>query len=212
MNAFNLVESYGGPKYPEYVYVPHERDEAVLRAGRRVRAGRPMFQSHLDESFVSHQYIIAAQAASAVNLPGGVWGCDGGPSDTVTTLNKNRTYGAPVEACFDYTTLGDELDNANLTWRFYTSTIDNDGGEWSGYQAVDHIRYGPDWAKDVITPQTQFFTDLSNGESGQRHLDHAHLRDLRSRELRRRPGPHRGCRRWSTRSARASSGIRPPSS
>ena len=34
-----------------------------------------MFQSHLDESFVSHQYIIAAQAASSVDLPYGAWGC-----------------------------------------------------------------------------------------------------------------------------------------
>jgi phospholipase C len=29
---------------------------------------------------------------------------------------------------------------------------------------VNHIRYGPDWAADVITPQTQFFDDLSNGK------------------------------------------------
>ena len=164
MDAFNLVGSYGGPKYPEYVYVPHEQTKPYFALAGEFVLGDRMFQSHLDESFVSHQYIIAAQAASAVNLPGGVWGCDGGASDTVTTLNKNRTYGAPVQACFNYTTLGDELDNANLTWRFYTSTIDDDGGEWSGYQAVDHIRYGPDWAKDVITPQTQFFTDLSDGE------------------------------------------------
>ena len=38
-----------------------------------------MFQSDLDESsFVSHQYIIAGQASSSVNIPeGGPWGCCG---------------------------------------------------------------------------------------------------------------------------------------
>ncbi|MBV8198744.1 MAG: hypothetical protein JO263_11450, partial [Candidatus Eremiobacteraeota bacterium] len=36
-------------------------------------------------------------------------------------------------------------------------------GIWSAYQAVKHICYGADWAKDVISPQTQFFADVKNG-------------------------------------------------
>ena len=163
MDAFDKVPAYGGPANPEYVYVPHTESKPYFDLAGEFVVADHMFQSHLDESFVSHQYVIAAQAGTAVDLPAGEWGCDGGPYDTVETLKPDRSYGSPVQACFDYQTLGDELDKAGLTWRFYTSTIDNDGGEWSGYQAVHHIRYGPDWSADVITPQTQFFTDLSNG-------------------------------------------------
>ena len=66
--------------------------------------------------------------------------------------------------CFNYQTLGDELDNAGLTWRFYSSDIDDfTDYVWSGYQAIRHIRYGPDWKKDVITPQKQFLTDVAKG-------------------------------------------------
>jgi hypothetical protein len=36
-----------------------------------------MLQSQLDESFVAHQYIIAAQAKSTVNVPSGFWGRSG---------------------------------------------------------------------------------------------------------------------------------------
>ena len=47
-----------------------------------------------------------------------------------------------------------------LSWRFYTSkyavAVERGGGYWSGYQAVRHIYYGPDWMNDVITPQKQF--------------------------------------------------------
>jgi phospholipase C len=121
-----------------------------------------MFQSHLDESFVSHQYIIAGRAKYAVNLPDGEWGCDGGKGDEVDTITLQRTIGPPERACFDYPTLADELDQAKLTWHFYTSTIDGNGGEWSGFQAVSHIRYGPDWAK-VIVPQTKFITAVQSG-------------------------------------------------
>ncbi len=163
MNGFDKEESFGGPSNPEYVYVPHDESKPYFDLAHEFVLADRMFQSHLDESFISHQYIIAGQAHNGVNLPGGYWGCDGGPSDQVQTITAQRTYGPAEVACFDYRTLADELDNHKFTWRFYTNTIDGDGGEWSGYQAVKHIRYGPDWSKDVITPQTQFFNDVSAG-------------------------------------------------
>jgi len=127
-----------------------------------------MFQSHLDESFVSHQYVIAAQAAAAVDLPYGAWGCPGGPSDAVATVTKERTYGPTEVPCWDYTTLGDELDKAKLTWKFYASAFGSassgDGSYWSSYQAVKHIYKGPDWKKDVISPNWKFITDVRHGQ------------------------------------------------
>ena len=163
MNGFDKEIAFGGPPNPEYVYVPHEETKPYFALAHEFVLADRMFQSHLDESFVSHQYIIAAQAHSAVNLPGANWGCGGGLGNIVQTITKARRYGPFEKPCFDYRTLADELDERGFTWRFYTSTLENDGGEWSGYQAVKHIRYGPDWSKDVITPQTQFFTDVAAG-------------------------------------------------
>jgi phospholipase C len=164
MDGFDR-EPAGGPKNPQYVYVPHSESKPYFDMAHEWVVADHMHQSHLDESFVSHQYIIAAQAQSSVDLPmGAYWGCDGGPSETVQTVTQQRTYGPTQQACFDYTILGDELDAAHLPWRFYTSTIENDGGEWSGYQAVRHIRYGPDWKSDLITPQKQFLNDVAAGK------------------------------------------------
>jgi phospholipase C len=166
MNGFDREESMGGPANPEYVYVPHGESKPYWDMAHQWTLGARFFPSQLDESFVSHQYIIAAQAQGSVNLPYGYWGCEGGPSDKVVTLTQQRTYGPAQTACFNYTTLGDELDAAELTWKFYTSKINavDGGGEWSAYQAIRHIRYGPDWKKDVITPQKQFLTDVPNGK------------------------------------------------
>ncbi|MBV8372839.1 MAG: hypothetical protein JOY69_06235, partial [Candidatus Eremiobacteraeota bacterium] len=163
MDGFDNEPGGGGPPHREYVYVPHSDSKPYFDMAHEWVVADHMFQSHLDESFVSHQYIIAAQAHSSVDLPYGYWGCDGGPSDQVQTVTQKRTYGPMQEACFDYTTLGDELDSAGLTWRFYTSKIDNDGGEWSGYQAVRHIRFGKDWKQDIITPQKRFLKDVAAG-------------------------------------------------
>ena len=122
-----------------------------------------MFPSNFDSSsFVSHQYIIAADASSTVNFPIGSWGCAGrGRIPTVTRLRK---IGPDISACLDNKTLGDELDDAGLSWRYYTSAVKRGGGEWSAYQAIKHIYEGPDWRKDIVTPQTRFFSDVSGGD------------------------------------------------
>jgi phospholipase C len=124
-----------------------------------------MYASNFDaSSFISHQYIISGQAESAVNYPYSAWGCPGGSGDMIGEVNQQRQVDQGYEVvCWDPTTLGDELDNAGISWGFYTATINGDLGIWSAYQAIKHIYYGPDWNKDVITPQTQFFTDVSNG-------------------------------------------------
>jgi phospholipase C len=165
MDAFDKEGGYGGPANPEYVYVPHVESKPYWEMAHEWVLADKMFQSQLDESFVAHQYIIAAQANSSVNVPDGQWGCEGGASDTVLTISATRTLGNPQQACFNYETLGDEFDKAGLEWRFYTSvyTIPY-SGLWSGYQAVEHIFDGPDWKRDIVTPQKRFLKDVAAGK------------------------------------------------
>jgi phospholipase C len=165
MNGFNNEEIYGSPRDGQYAYVPHEESKPYWDMAHEFVLADHMFASQLDESFVAHQYIIAAQAASSVDVPFFYWGCGGGKSDMVQTIKKNRTYGGDQRPCFNYETLGDELDTAGLPWRFYTSGYRVPfGGLWSGYQAVRHIFHGPDWKKDVITQQSRFLTDVKAGK------------------------------------------------
>ncbi len=160
---------YGNPpcpnKNPPYSYVPRSETKPYFQMAKFYTLADEMFASNFDaSSFISHQYIIAGQASSAVNYPGGSWGCDGGSGDQIGTVSQQRQvpYGYE-EACFQNTTLGDELDGAGLPWAFYASALDRDGNIWSAYQAIKHIRYGPDWKKDVISPQTNFLSDVANG-------------------------------------------------
>ncbi len=164
MNGFNNEQIYGSPFDGQYAYVLHGESKPYWDMAHEFVLADRMFASQLDESFVAHQYIIAAQAQSSVDVPFFYWGCGGGKTDMVQTIQKNRTYGADQRPCFNYETLGDELDTAGLTWRFYTNRYRVPfGGLWSGYQAVRHIFRGPDWKKDVITPQSRFLTDVKAG-------------------------------------------------
>ena len=75
MNGFDKEVAFGGPpKYPQYVYVPHNESKPYFDMAHEWVLADKMFQSHLDESFVAHQYVIAAQADSAVDLPYGAVG------------------------------------------------------------------------------------------------------------------------------------------
>jgi phospholipase C len=167
MNGFNRELLYDGPPHGQYVYVPHRESKPYFDMAHEWVLADRMFQSQLDESFVAHQYVIAAQAQSSVDLPYGPWGCEQGPSDFIYTIDQDRKYASPETPCFDYQTLGDELDRAGLTWRFYTSKdgapSSGSGSVWSAYQAVKHIYDGPDWAK-VITPQKTFLADVAAGK------------------------------------------------
>jgi len=174
MNGFNREYAgcghAGQPKCPNanppYSYVPHSETKPYFDMGKQYVLADQMYASNFDESsFISHQYIISGQAESAVNYPFGAWGCPGGPGDEIGEVNQQRQVDTGYEVvCWDPETLGDELDAAGVSWGFYTASINGDGNIWSAYQAINHIYNGPDWKADVISPQTNFFNDVSNGK------------------------------------------------
>lgn len=167
MDGFNGEPVRCAPKCPganpAYSYVPHDETRPYFFIGDHYVFADNMFPSNFDSSsFVSHQYIIAAQASSTVNFPIGPWGCEGG--GRIPTVTQRRTIGPDISPCLNNKTLGDELDDAGISWRYYTSYVEAGGGIWSAYQAIKHIYEGPDWHKDIVTPQTKFFRDVSAGD------------------------------------------------
>lgn len=153
-------------KNPPYAYVPHYETKPYFDMAKQYVLADRMFASNFDaSSFISHQYIIAAQASSAVNYPDNAWGCEGGIKDVIDTVTQQRTLcGSYIRTCFEHLTLGDELDRTALSWGFYAAAYGSGYiSIWSAYQAIKHIYYGPDWEKDVL-PNTRFFDDVEHGK------------------------------------------------
>ncbi len=78
MNGFNQewvgCGHSGGPPCPhpnpQYAYVPHKGTKPYFDMGKQYVVADQMYASNFDaSSFISHQYIIAAQAESSVNYP-----------------------------------------------------------------------------------------------------------------------------------------------
>jgi phospholipase C len=163
MDGFNreLVLCSGRcPPHAQYGYVPHAETQIYFEMAHAYVIADRMFTSHIDLSYVSHQYMIAGQANRAVDYPGSRWGC-GIPGNVIGTLTDERTYGPNISVCQDYRTLGDELDAAGLSWRLYSAFKT---GQWNAYGSIHHIRYGPDWNENVIGSSARVISDVARGQ------------------------------------------------
>ncbi len=138
-----------------------------------------MFSSMWGPSFPNHLFTIAAQNGGVIGDPdipsssgfhgsGSYdWGCDASPDTSVLILSGNFGTTTTAFPCFEFTTLGDRIDeaqasNSTLTWKYYSPSGGEAGYEWNAYDAINHIRYGPDWNVNIV-PETQFVTDALNG-------------------------------------------------
>jgi phospholipase C len=181
VGCYTACKGYRAPRYPEIGYVPAAEIKPYVAIANTYVLFDNLFASNIDESFAAHQFLIAAQSGgnetyggAAVNTPNYSWGCGGPePQDQIETLTVNRTLGTTEAPCLNYTTLGDELTGAGLGWSYYAPGLGVSGYFWSAYQAIAHICgpvnptsgacTGALFAKHVLSPETQFLTDVPNG-------------------------------------------------
>ncbi len=167
---------YPIPNLP-YAYVPQSETVPYWTLAQRYTLGDRMFQSNTGPSFVAHQYMIAGQSASTDENPGpGPWGCDAPTNARVALIGPNGTDLPGIYPCLDYQTMADLLDAKGVTWKYYAPGITTNangiavygsGFIWSAFQAIRHIRFGPDWTNNVISPNAQVLTDIGNGQLAQ---------------------------------------------
>jgi len=128
------------------------------------------FSSLSGSSFPNHLYTIAAQSGGIYQNPSkgnNIWGCSASPTTIVGGIDMVTGKGFTTFPCFDFPTLGDELDAAGISWKMYTSPVGQKGGgnNWNSYGAIRHIYYGPDWQANMA-PIPQFIADASAASCG----------------------------------------------
>jgi phospholipase C len=120
------------------------------------------FSNIMGPSFPNHLFSIAGDSANVDDNPGtGRWGCDSVAGLTVEQRAPDGTK-SRVYPCFDFQTLGDLLDAKGIDWKYYAPGQDQNGYIWSSFDAIKHIRMGPDWQTHVVDYH-QFATDAANG-------------------------------------------------
>lgn len=166
MDKFDLIP--GGNQNGDFLaytqYVESDMPNYFSYARHFVLADN-MFSSLTGPSFPNHLYTVGAQSGGAINNPRntkGTWGCDSDEGSTVDVMDDrgNVTAQSP---CFDFQTLADSLQAANISWKYYAPGKGESGYIWSALDAIRHIRLTPLWNSNVA-PTSQFVTDASNGQ------------------------------------------------
>jgi phospholipase C len=136
--------------------------------------GDRMFQTNQGPSFPAHQFIISGTSAPtatsdlfAAENPGGVadassnTGCTAPAGEFVDLIDPSGDESRTQYPCFEHGTLMDLLDAKAISWRYYAPSA---GSIWTGPNAIQHLRMGPDWATNVILQPPQVLTDIANGQ------------------------------------------------
>jgi phospholipase C len=156
------------PDFP-YAYVPEREVEPYWAMAERYTFGDRMFQSNTGPSFPAHLYLVAGQAQNVADNPNEMettryaWGCDSPPTARVTVLDREGREIPGPWPCFDFPTLADDAIANGVTWRYYSPPMNALGFIWSAFDAIRHIRYGPQW-DDVVTPETRVLHDARAGD------------------------------------------------
>jgi phospholipase C len=150
-----------------YGFVPPSETLLYHLLAQRYDLADAMFSSRLVPSFPGRLFLISGQStASDDPTDPTYWGCDAPPGTTVPifTAASGEAVTTPGPfPCFDYQTLGDTMDAANVSWKYYTGQIGNlVDGQVNTYDAIRHIRNGADWTTKISTPSSNVLADIQN--------------------------------------------------
>jgi phospholipase C len=163
------------PPNPQFRYVNPQDVQPYFQMAQQYTFGDRMFQTNQGPSFPAHQFVIAGTSAPTAtsNLfasenvvlppnPGGnlAAGCAGPAGETVAMIDPMGSEATRQFPCFEHQTILDLLDNNGISWRYYAPSA---GSIWTGPNAIQHLRFGPDW-QNVIIPQTTVLTDIASGK------------------------------------------------
>jgi phospholipase C len=170
MDGWDSVETepHQNPDFP-YAYVPRAQIMPYWDMAQQYTFADRMFQSNTGPSFPAHLYLIAGQADYAADNPNRVetghyaWGCDSPQNATVSMIGPHGKEIKGPFPCWNFRTLADEMDEHGVSWRYYAPSIDSVGNIWSAFDAIKHIRYGPDWS-NVTSPETRILADITNDD------------------------------------------------
>jgi phospholipase C len=176
MNGFDLNPLTSGGQagaYP-YAYIARRLVKPYWTMASQYVLADHMFPTMFGPSFTGHLDLIAgttdlspseAEVDGPDNAP---YGCDAPAGTTTSVIGPRRIEygGAGPFPCFtQFRTLADTLDAARVSWRYYAPPViaGSTGEIWSEFDAIRDVRYGPDWQRNVISPQTLVLAAAAKG-------------------------------------------------
>jgi phospholipase C len=174
------------PANPQYMYVNPADVTPYLTLAQTYALGDNMFQSNQGPSFPAHQFIFSGTSQPgngpepnwfvSSNVDGIGAGCIATVGSVVRQINSSGDENFYMYPCFEHQTLGDLLDTANISWRYYSPAA---ASIWTAPNAISHLCQsqtqngelvctGSDWTSNVSVPPNggskYVLSDIANGQ------------------------------------------------
>ncbi|MEX1045980.1 MAG: alkaline phosphatase family protein [Actinomycetota bacterium] len=134
------------------------------------------FASALGPSYANHLFYIAGDSAGTfdapvnarlVDLPEGgkskSWGCDTPENVYVLVKDKNgKTHRS--RPCFNLESVGDQLLERDISWRYYAPEPNQVGYIWSAYTSIKSIYHDQEVWDSHIQPVDRVIQDVKAGD------------------------------------------------
>ncbi|HVR45776.1 MAG TPA: alkaline phosphatase family protein [Candidatus Binatia bacterium] len=165
MDGWNQLDP-ADPLCP-YTHVERSDTQKYWALARQYGIADHAFPSTHFGFFPDQLYLVAgtseiARKAWVVGIPDEApWGCDAPPGTVTTALAHGRIGVGPFPCFTQFPTMANLFDNAGVSWRFYYDA--RDAFNWNPFQAIKHVFEGQDWKRDISSPATNIFGDLTNG-------------------------------------------------
>jgi phospholipase C len=172
MDGFNQlgdVQLWG--KNAAYAYVERSLIVPYWTMAHEYVLADHMFPTEFGGSFTAHLTLIAGTdnlkpKLAEVDFPSArPDDCDSPPGTTSSTINDKRDedfYGGPYPCFNEFNTMAETLDAAKVSWKYYATRLLH-GGLWEPFEAIKYVRYGRDWDRNIIVPQSRILTDPEQG-------------------------------------------------
>jgi phospholipase C len=152
MDHWNEGESANASDHLAYAQYREEDIPNYWQYARQFTLLDHFFSSMIGPSFPGHSFVLSAQVGWGLGNPSQLvpWGCDDGSGTTMSIEDQSTCMPRDVFPCFEFPTIPDLLP-PTVSWKFYGSTLPPAIGEvWSMFDAVGHLRHGPDWSTHVV--------------------------------------------------------------
>ena len=180
-NTTQPVQGCVVPPNPQYRYVDNSTGlvQPYFDIAKQYGWANRNFQTNQGPSFSAHQFFLAGTSApdtysklfvsgNPIKEPAG---CTATPDNTVTVIDADgdESTNPPIFPCFEHPTLPDVLNDAGITWKYYSDSPDS---IWNAPNAIRHMCVakenkngaldctGPDWVKNDVIGSSRVLKDI----------------------------------------------------
>ena len=181
-NTTQPTEGCVVPKNPQFRYVDNSEGQVqpYFDIARQYGWANRMYQTNQGPSYAAHQFFLAGTSAPTTysklfvsgNPAKEPAGCTAPPDNTVAVVDEDgdESKFPPIYPCFEHPTLPDVLNDAKVTWKYYSQSPDS---IWDAPNSIDHMCRakeqngqksctGRDWMNNNIIGSYRVIDDIKN--------------------------------------------------